>query len=212
MFISIFGPDGVGKSTQVKVLVNYFLRGGLEVKVVWIKSRHTLVYFASKMFEKISPKSLVLNPEGTVVRINPINNSSLSRSIWVWMEFISILPCVVLRVYLPLLLGIVVVAERYLIDSIVSIAYSVDDSEFDSSLVARLMMRFIPENSVLIHLDSNYKEIKKRRGNLADSKEFIDFQRSMYSRLSKSFQAAKLDTSETDVETTARTIIEHLNV
>jgi len=103
-------------------------------------------------------------------------------------------------------MGRVVIAERYLIDSIVSIAYSLNDPNFTSSFIAKTMLCLIPKNSILIHLDSDYEEIERRRRNMADPKEFIDFQRLIYGKLSKSLGAIEISTSRMSVEETAERV------
>lgn len=210
LFVSIFGPDGAGKSTQVRILANYFAAKGFKVKIVWIKSYHTLAYVLCKIFEKLSPYSIVRNSYGIVIRISPIANNKFSRIIWAWIEFISLLPWIVIRVYLPLLMGINVLADRYLIDSIVSISYSLNDPRFAFSFLARLMLRLIPKNSILIYLDSEYEEIRKRRGEMADTEEYILFQKSIYNVLSRVLGALRIDTSKRGIMETAENIRDYL--
>src|SRR5439155_20968244 len=101
-----------------------------------------------------------------------------------------------------LICGRVVIAESFLVDSIVAIAYTLGDASFDTSREARLMLSMIPRNSVLIHLDSDYEEITKRRGGYSDPPDFVRFQREMYERLSKRLRAAKIDTGTEPVEET----------
>ncbi|MEM4468906.1 MAG: hypothetical protein QXS32_07580 [Candidatus Nezhaarchaeales archaeon] len=210
LFISIFGPDGSGKSTQARILAKHLVNRGLKVKLVWIKSRHTLAYIISRVFAKLSPRFLVLNPHGTIIRINAINNNPIGRLIWPWIEFMSILPLVILRVYLPLLMGYVIVAERYMVDSVVSIAYWLNDSNFLSSFIARTMLRLIPKRSMLVYLYSDYEEIRRRRGNMADPKDYVCFQKLAYNKLARMLGAIRIDTSQRSIEGTASAIRDHL--
>lgn len=48
-------------------------------------------------------------------------------------------------------MGRIVVAERCLVDSIVSIAYALNDPEFDSKLVAKAILHLIPRERVPNH-------------------------------------------------------------
>jgi len=203
LFVSIFGPDGSGKSTQARILADYLFSRGSKVKIVWIKSYHTLAYVLSRIYGSLSPNSITVNAYGHIIRIGAISSSRLNRLIWAWIEFVSVLPLALLRVYLPLSMGRVVIAERYFVDAVASIAYTLDDPDFESSFVARLMLRFIPKNSVLIHLDSDYDEISERRGSMADPEDYIRFQRSMYDGLSMRLGAVKIDTSRWSIEDTA---------
>jgi hypothetical protein len=203
LFISIFGPDGSGKSTQARLLARYLASQGFKVKIVWIRSFHTLAYVLSRLYWKLSPRSVELNAYGHIIRIKPLCRGKLRRLIWAWIEFISIVPKIFIEVYLPSLVGKTIVAERCLIDSVVSIAYALDDDKFDSRLVAKLLLRLLPKGSLLIYLDSDYEAVKERRRNLADPEGFFEFQRRVYDRLSASLGATKINTCRQGVEETA---------
>lgn len=89
--VSIFRPDGSGKSTQARILGDYLRSRGLKVKVIWIKSYHTFAFVLSRLYKKLSPRSVSLNTYGHVIRINTITQSHVNRSIWSLIEFLSIL-------------------------------------------------------------------------------------------------------------------------
>ena len=200
--VSFFGPDGSGKTTQAKMLAEHLGAQGVKVRLAWIRSKHTLAYLVLSAMRRLSPGSVVVSPGGGVMRIRGVRGRS-----WAILEFLSLAPLVLLRVYLPLISGRVVIAERFLVDSIVAIAYTLGDASFDTSREAKLMLAMIPRNSVLIHLDSDYEEITKRRGVYSDPPDFVRFQRAMYERLSRRLRAAKIDTTTEPVEETFREIL-----
>jgi len=205
-FIYIFGPDGSGKSTHARILASYLRGNGAKVRVVWIKSQHSIAFVLSRFLMRVSPRFVSLNPENSIIQIHAISNGSINRLIWALVEFVSVVPWVMLRVYLPLRMGETVIAERYLVDSVISIAYSIKEPRFVRSFVARLMLRFIPRNGLLIHLDSAYEEILRRRGAKADTEEYIEFQRSAYAMFSKAISALTISTWQQPVEKTAELI------
>lgn len=206
LHIIIFGPDGSGKSTQARLLAAYLMTCGFKVRIVWIKSFHTLAYLLSRLYQKLSPRSVELNAYGHIIRIKPLCHGKLRRSLWAWIEFFSIIPKNFIEVYIPSLIGETIITERYLIDSIVSIAYAIDDYKFDSSFVAKLLLRLIPNDSILIHLDSDYETVKKRRLNLTDPEDFFHFQRKVYDKLSARLRATRINTCKQDIEKTMKEI------
>jgi hypothetical protein len=107
-------------------------------------------------------------------------------------------------------MGRILIAERFLVDSVVSIAYTLNDEKFYPSFMAELMLRLIPKNSLLVHLDTDYEEILERRGSMADPQDFANFQRLLYNRLSRILGAISIDTSQQSIEHTAEIIREHV--
>jgi len=206
LLVSIFGPDGSGKSTQARILAKRMASQKFKMRLTWIKSYHTLAYVLSRIYRKLSPSAVTLNAYGHIIRINAICSSRLGRLIWAWIEFVSLLPCVLLRAYLPLLTGKIVIADRYLVDSIVSIAYTLNEPRFDSCFLARIMLSLIPANSVLIYLYANREELKRRRGAMADPDDFLQFQLEMYDRLSRHLMAVKYDTTKQGIDEIAMKI------
>jgi thymidylate kinase len=211
-FIYIFGPDGSGKTTQVEILYSYLKHHGVKVRLVWIKSQHSLAFIITRIFKKITPNNVSTTPDGFITQIHGISDNSVSGSFWPLIEFVSILPWILLRVYLPLLAGKIVIADRYVIDSVVMIAYMINEQKFMESHIARLMLRFIPKDSLLFHLDADYEEISKRRGSRVDPKHFIDFQRNMYAKFSRILSTITMDTSILSVMNTAEQIKRNINL
>jgi hypothetical protein len=69
--------------------------------------------------------------------------------------------------------------------------------------VARLMLRLIPKNHILVHLDSDFEAVKERRQDLTDPEDFYQFQRRTYNRLSSRLKAVKINTVKWNVNETA---------
>jgi hypothetical protein len=99
---------------------------------------------------------------------------------WSLLELVSVMPVILYRIYIPMLLGYTVVAERYIVDTIVTIAYYTGDLGLIKSQIAWFLLHFIPKDAVLIYLDSDYSVIVKRRGRVTDAYDFIEFQKTGY--------------------------------
>ena len=229
-FIHFFGPDGAGKSTQVKILVDFLERKGVQVKKYWVRSPHTIAFVLWRIFVRIGFYRGVMNPFGVPIKLPAVNRSRVLRSLWTATEFLGVLP-IILRVYISILRGHRLVAERYVLDTVVTIAYLINDVNFLNGLASKLLLRFIPRNTMFIFLDADYATICRRRRSLlgpensedtgretygsiqksaVEPEEFINFQRRAYKSLAKSFGALVVDTSKLSIEETSGLILQQL--
>lgn len=217
--IHFFGPDGSGKSAQARILVASLNRKSIRAKKVWLRAHHTLAFLLWKLFIRIGFHRVISNCLGVDSKLPAVDRSRLLRSFWSLIEFVSILP-IVWRTYLIILRGYRVIAERYVLDTITAIAYTINDIRFLRSRVSRLLLRLIPKSTVFILLDADYETICRRRvfdqNNVRKSsvepRVFIEFQRTAYKVLAKSFGALTIDTSKTSIEETSRIIQRYLGL
>lgn len=210
--IAFFGPDGTGKSTQASLLADHLQQHKDKVKKVWIRSPHTIAFLLSRFFVKIGFYRVVSNPFGRKKKIPAVDTSGSLRFFWTVIELVGVIPVILFRVYIPLFLGYTIIAERYVIDTIVTIAYYTDDLDFVKSPIARFLLYFVPKNTIFIHLDSDVTTIMKRRGRNVESFNFIRFQRIGYKILENSVEALSIDTSNVTVEQTFNQILDWLGI
>jgi len=210
--IAFFGADGTGKTTHADLLVAYFQSHNVKVRKVWIRSPHTLAYIVSVFFEKINFCRLVTNPFGKKKKYPAVHLNRLLRFFWSLLEFLSVIPVILIRIYIPLLFGYTVVAERYVADTIVTIAYYINDLGFLKSLTARILLCFIPENTLLIHLDSDYSTLLMRRSSRVEAQDFIEFQRKGYNQIGDMLKVTLIDTSNINIEQTFSRILDKLEL
>jgi ABC-type branched-subunit amino acid transport system ATPase component len=112
--VILFGPDGAGKSTQVEFMMQYFTANGVRVRKAWIMSLHSLAFIVSYVLAQLLG---LRSPEEFRAKYA---YSKAFRSVWYFIELVSVLPLILIRVHIPMLLGYVVIAERFVVDSIVA--------------------------------------------------------------------------------------------
>ena len=210
--IAFFGPDGSGKSTQASLLADYLKSKGLKVKKIWIRSPHTAAYLLSKFLMRFGFFRVLSNPYGKSKRIFALPKDSKLRFLWYFVELFSVEPLIILKVKVPLLFGYSIVAERYVVDTIVNIAYYSTDLTFLRSRIAKLFLTLFSKGAIFIHLDSDYFSILRRRSQKADAAEFIEFQRNAYRIVNESIRAATLHTDERSVSGTFDRILTILRI
>jgi hypothetical protein len=206
--IVFFGPDGSGKSTQCRLVVEYLTKKDLKVKKTWIRSPHTIAYFFSQFLISKGFVRTIRNPYGLQMKVPLLCvNSNLGR-LWPWLELASVIPLVIIRVYIPRLLGFNVVAERFVVDSVVNISFYLSDPFFYKNIVAKILIGFLPKDAILIHIDSDYQTMLTRRGQIVDPEEFISFQRTEYAVLKQSLNTVTINTSHLNVQQVHSMIIQ----
>lgn len=228
-FIHFFGPDGAGKTTQVKILTKHMRQHGIQAHTYWVRSPHTLAFLLWKLLVKIGFTREVVNPFGPPGKLPAVDRNELLRRFWSAVELLGVLPLIA-RADFSLRRGQVLVAERYLLDTITTVAYFLNDINFLKSWVSSLLIHFIPPGTVFIFLDAEYATIFQRRAPLfakpglrelrrgygatpncpVEPRSFIEFQRKSYRILAKLFDPLIINTSMHSVEETTNLILRYL--
>jgi hypothetical protein len=86
------------------------------------------------------------------------------------------------------------------------------DESFINSRYAKLVLKFIPRNSLLIFLDADYNAIVKRRGSDTENKEYIMFQRYYYNLYAYKLTALIIDTSDKSINETNSILADILQI
>ena len=199
--VIFFGADGTGKSTQAAMLLKEFKDRGLKASKAWIRARHSLAYVVSQLLIRMGYK-LTLTTQNSQRRI--LDSRALPAK-WLWslLEFISVIPWIITRMYLPLLLGYHVVAERYIVDTIVYNQYFIGKS---FNIYAKALMRMIPKDALLIHMDAERQDVLKRRKGDIFSENFIEHQLKQYRHIASQLNTLSINTSNRSIEEVDRII------
>jgi thymidylate kinase len=200
--VHFFGPDGAGKSTQVAKLAAYLEEQGAKVHKAWVRSPHTLAFVAWKCLYKLGLCKQLHNPFGDRGSRPCIDQNRVTRFLWVVLEIVSVTPVVLREAVLPATRGRAIVAERYLLDTVATIGWFLQDESFIDSWAARFLYRLIPRDTLLVYLDADYPSILKRRGDTAEPEEFIAFQRRVYAVLAARTRALVIYTPDYTIEET----------
>jgi thymidylate kinase len=227
--VHFFGPDGAGKSTHVEILIDLFKKDEPRVKKIWVRSPHTAAFLLWRLLVRIGFFRVVSNPFGDAIRLPAVDRRRSLRTIWALAEFFSVLP-LLLRIRFWISRGYRCVAERYVLDTAVTIAFFIGDLNFLRGRISKLLFTFLPADTVFIFLDSDFGTVFNRRAPLrhrancqqgerdygslpktaVEPREFIDFQRTAYKVLANYFSAIKIDTSKHSIQETSEKIREEL--
>jgi len=210
--VMITGIDGSGKTTISKLLVKHLRLRRYRVNYVWIKSLHSMAYLIYRLFRNITNEKFILNPNRIIVpRFDPTDYKGFSK-LWLSLEFFSVLPWILLKVYLPIFLGFVVVADRYVIDTIVTLSVRVRELYFVNSFIGRLLLRMIPKETIIIHLDVDLDIVLRRRYDIEYTLREIENQILLYRKLAKRVGAYNINTAKLSIEETLGLVLGKLSL
>ncbi len=206
MLIYFFGPDGTGKTTHAELTSLYLKRKGYRAWRASVKQHHTLSYLFLRLLSLGNPQRRATNYYGF--------NNELKRRIktpWKILELTSLLPAVIYRVFLPLLLGYIVVCDRYVLDTLVALSFFLKDQKLLVGASAKLLVELMPKKTLLIHLDADTDVILQRKKDEPLTERLIEFYKKGYSDILKEFRLATtyLDTSFSTTEDVQETL-QHL--
>jgi thymidylate kinase len=198
--ISFFGPDGSGKTTLARALVRELKHRGLKPLISWMRGTHTLASIIARMIAKFSTFRGQNNP------YYGVSIPSGMRRLWQLLEFMSVLPVLLVKFILPSILGYTVIAERYIPDFLAWVSTTTRDEDYLERLEARFMLALSAKANVRIYVTASEAELIKRRSGEVDQK-FLSRQLKLYNRLAKIVKAYKIDTTGRSVEETLDSLL-----
>jgi len=183
MFVYFIGPNGAGKSTQVNLLIRWLKARGLKVKVAYVQCNHLPILILDGIMVKLGRFTFYTYPDGRRVKVPLTEIRRKIKYLWFSIQFLSIVFLSFIRVHVPLSMGYVVVAERYVMDSISDLCWFSSFLKVKASFLSRLvkvLLWLMPKNTVIVHLDAPYDILKRRyfqRGSVMEPEEYVEMQR-----------------------------------
>jgi len=195
--LAFSGPDGTGKTSCANFIASSFSRNGYHVRRIWIKNAHSITFLLITFLGKLSPSCVVRSTSGTFV------TSSIAkyRKVWLWIELVGIL-LKILAIYASLFIlklgsrKTILIADRYLLDSMVHITISLillknenglsfKLCDLVNNLPFKILRSFLLRSTLTIFLDGEVPVLLKRNimANKADPYGYMVLQRHLYKEL-----------------------------
>ncbi len=145
MVISFSGVDGSGKTAHACALVDAFRLCELRADYVWDRGGSTgLLKLLSPVKRLISPMAPAEPAADSLDRRRARLTNPVVRTGWVGLVLVDQVVRSWARVWVPALLGRVVVADRYVYDTAVEVELSLPAGDRVGRLLNRLMVRLVP--------------------------------------------------------------------
>ncbi|MFX0051756.1 MAG: dTMP kinase [Candidatus Hodarchaeota archaeon] len=193
-FICFIGIDGSGKTTLSKQIVKSLTDKGLKVKYTWSRFEPWIskpFIFLAKIFF-LNKDNMNLNyKQYSATRKNLFKNNIL-YSLYLVLIIPDVIIQNIIKIGIPIIMGRHVVADRYIYDTVVDIAF---DRKFDINNTMRLLRvlsYLLPKPQIIFLVDVD-EEIALKRKKDIPSLDYIKERRTIYNAIGKKIRAIKLD-------------------
>lgn len=187
------GPDGSGKTTLARALAVYLRSRRRRLRISWLRGTHTLSSLVARFVGRFELFRGMCNPYYGICIPREL------RCLWLWLELVSILPIVLIRMAVPRILGYIVVAERSLVDFLVWLILTLRWGGAVRSLVARIVLALSTSLcSYVIYVRAEERVLLLRRRGSAE--EFlIPVELRIYDALARALDLPCVDTTSRSV-------------
>lgn len=204
--IALDGIDGSGKSAQAELLALALHGAALRHRVVWTRggsSRLFQPFFAlgrrllrsgHKPPQHEGPGTSAPDIVAREAQRAHLFRRPVVRRLWPWLVALELIPAYALRIGWPLLRGEVVVADRYLVSTLVEMAARLDSPSVHRTLPARLLRLLAPRAQRTFWFDMPVDVAVRRKGG-QESRVFLARQVTMADVLVGDLCAERIDGS-----------------
>lgn len=204
MLITLSGVDGAGKTSHARVLEKAFDGCHIRARYIWSRGGSSPLMTAAIGFWKWLRGGDIHrgtpSPDRVAARVRAFR-SPWVRHIWTWLTAVDLLGQYTLRTRIPLLLGWVVICDRYVYDALAEWAAYFEDARALECPPARLLLALSPRPTRGYVLDLP-PEIASERSADGLPADFVARQRQAYLALAKRYNLCVVDASRERIAVT----------
>lgn len=171
ILICITGIDGVGKTTQAKLILEHLQNSGLKCRYEWFRFHH-LISLPLLAICRIAGYTRTSNLAGKNCSYHEFHKSMIVSLIYPWLLLIDTSLFAVVKIFIPMRLGSNIVCDRYIYDTLIDLCVAIKDFQIYKKRVGKLFLNLIPKNSRFIILCLDKQEIIARRPELIEDATF----------------------------------------
>jgi len=182
VYITFSGADGSGKTTVARLLSLYFSRYS-DACVHWFRGSHLLVSVLAGLLHRFRSFRGSCNPYYGICIPGRL------RRVWVFLEFVSILPYLFARFLLGRVCR-VVVCDRGLLDFLIWLVVTLDAPWILNTLIGKFLLALVSRESI-VYLYADVDTLARR----ADvPRDFVVRELAIYSVLARYCAKCSIDT------------------
>jgi len=196
LLISLDGIDGCGKSAQAQLLAKALQKTAIRQRIVWSRGGSSttlqpLIRLGKTLLGQDKRSSSHSTAEKETER-TALFNRPLVKALWPWLILLETGVPYLWRVGWPLLRGEVVVADRYLLSTLMELGARLDRPDIGQTLPGRLLRLLAPRPTYSFWFDVPWQVALARKGG-EESPDFLRRQAELLPALAARLSATRLD-------------------
>ncbi|MEN6292526.1 MAG: hypothetical protein ABFC34_10430 [Methanobacterium sp.] len=193
--IYICGPDGVGKSTQAKLVMESFKKKGKSYEYRWLRYHHlfSLPLLGIARLRGLSEVQTLEN--GEKIGYHYFYKSKIISSVYPLLLFLDSLIFSIAKLYIPrVVFKKNIVCDRFIYDTLIDLIISTHKTNLHWSLIGNNFLSLIPKNTKIVMLLAEEAELRQRRADVMQDKT-LEMKMDLYRNFADKFDIYVIDAS-----------------
>jgi thymidylate kinase len=194
--VCIIGPDGVGKTTQIGLIVNKFRDLGVDYEYRWLRFHHLISLPLLGFARLVGLSEVITLVNGQKIGYHYFYRSSIISSLYEIFLFIDTVIFTFIKIYLPLMIfRRNILCDRFTYDTLVDLMISTGRFDIYKSKVGEFFLKLIPNNSKIIMLIAEEPFLRTRREDVLLDK-VLPLKIKLYLDIAKEFNITTIDAKD----------------
>jgi len=195
--ICIIGPDGVGKTTQARLLQKALEKQGIFMNYVWIRWNHraSLPLLGLARLLRFSKAERLRS--GKRVVYHYFDKAKPIAVIYGYTFLVDTAIAILFKIRTKLCIGQSLISDRSVYDALVDLAVSTRNPKLLDSFVGRVFLSFASGTNIVLLANSSV--LRSRRGDVRDDRD-LEQKISFYNLISSRCGLAVIDTQASIAE------------
>jgi len=207
--IALTGIDGSGKTVIAKTIATLLLKKNVKVKILWIKSLHTLAYLIYCFFKKTWGTEYIVNSKGRIVEHFTTQYMEKMGKLWGLIEFLSIIPWILIANILRYM-NYIVICDRYLVDFLATVSLRVKDPLWWAKSILGKFLLALQFKVRTVHLKIPVNTVLERRPDVEHSPDELRTLIATYRVIAKTINAVEVVNENRSLKEVVKEVIGNL--
>ncbi|MEN6554377.1 MAG: hypothetical protein ABFC34_16010 [Methanobacterium sp.] len=193
--LSIIGPDGVGKTTQIERIIYKLNKEGIKYESKWLRFNHILSLPLLVIARLMGLSEIITLESGNRLGYHYFYKSKTISALYTLLMLLDTIINTFFKVYIPIFVfQRNIIYDRFIYDTMVDLMVSTGNC-IDESYSGKLFLKLIPRKSISVLLITDVATLRKRRDDVMYDKT-LEQKINLYQKLSEKFKISVVDANQ----------------